>query len=498
MDKDNILLFGLSACALGLSLFILWGPKLGRKSNSVRSLVALQNLGLTCFLNSLLQALASCPSFFEWLEARRSNGPVSESLYNVLKVLCFERDPDVVGEVYSPDVLVRHLRDKSWPSFPLEQDSHELFLHILSRLEEEESKAMPKRVESLYDIFWTQEERLNANRVTSHGDVPAFMHLANTKIEIPVLTPSPFRGYLASQLSCCNCGHKSAVVYDQFDTLTLPLPSKGISFRLQRLLGDFVSAELVDGISCDHCNKNREPSDPPVLTKASKAITIGKLPKCLSLHISRTYMSNDGHMYKRDNYVDFPEYLNMSCYTHNSSMLKDRKLQSKEADIPKVSQPAEPVVPADIHAQHNGISGGKDSPDSVRNSEEEFATPTSSAESPVPPSVLNSNNNTVQTAEMLAMAANNFLSGPIYRLKAVVEHRGTSQSGHFVTYRRGPLQTDIRHRSTDLLDQSESRWFFTSDEVVTRSSLCEAFQSSAYLLFYEKCLNDPLPPAQVQ
>lgn len=49
------------------------------------------------------------------------------------------------------------------------------------------------------------------------------------------------------------------------------------------------------------------------------------------------------------------------------------------------------------------------------------------------------------------------LSGPVYRIKAVVEHRGTIDSGHFVTYRRGPLKSQIRHRSSDLLDQSESR-----------------------------------------
>lgn len=70
---------------------------------------------------------------------------------------------------------------------------------------------------------------------------------------------------------------QSAVVYDKFDTLTLALPPKGISFRLQRLLNDFVSAELIDGFSCDNCNKGRSATDSPILSQASKAIKIGKV-----------------------------------------------------------------------------------------------------------------------------------------------------------------------------------------------------------------------------
>uniref|UniRef100_A0A146KSA9 ubiquitinyl hydrolase 1 n=2 Tax=Lygus hesperus TaxID=30085 RepID=A0A146KSA9_LYGHE len=501
MDKDNVLLLGLTACALGLSFFILWGPKIGRRTFNNCSLVALQNLGLTCFLNSLLQALASCPSFIEWLTSRKKNGKVSESLFDVLKLLCYEREPGGAEDVYSPAVLVQHLRGKAWPTFPQEQDPHELFLHILTALEEEELRSTPERAESLLDALGSKEEDdlLVANRVSGHGDVPIVKRVINSKIEKPVLTPSPFRGYLASQLSCLNCGSRSAVVYDKFDTLTLALPSKGICFKLQRLLGDFVSAELVDGFSCDHCNEGRDPSEPPVLSQASKAIKIGKLPKCLSLHISRTYMSNEGFMYKRDNYVDFPEYLMMSHYTHNSSMLKDKKpLKKLSPDAPPIKFPKGSLSGSAIDGtdsdptltKYKTLGTPDDSDATGLSSEEEFASLSPKTDA-VPENIMKNNNNTVPTHVFAAGAS--FISGPVYRLKAVVEHRGTIDSGHFVTYRRGPLQSQIRHRSSDLLDQSESRWFFTSDEIVKKSTLCEALQANAYLLFYEKCVNDVLP-----
>lgn len=49
------------------------------------ALIGLQNLGLTCFMNTLLQALASCASFVEWMESCYPQGNVATALYYVLK-----------------------------------------------------------------------------------------------------------------------------------------------------------------------------------------------------------------------------------------------------------------------------------------------------------------------------------------------------------------------------------------------------------------------------
>ncbi|XP_024083672.1 ubiquitin carboxyl-terminal hydrolase 30 homolog isoform X2 [Cimex lectularius] len=483
MDKDNILLFGLTACALGLSLFILLGPKLGRRNASNCALVGLQNLGLTCFLNSLLQALASCPSFIYWLQSEEGNGSVSKSLSSILRLLCYERQPDI-EEVFSPNDLIYNLRDKVWPVFPQEQDPHELFLHILTAIEEEEQKAKPERVDSLLDALGSPEtEEDTFSQVSSHGDVPRFKRLRSMQTDKPKVTPSPFRGYLASQLSCTTCTNKSAVVYDKFDTLSLALPARNEVFKLQHLLDNFVSAEIVEGFACDHCNKGRSAEHSPILSLASKAIKIGKLPKCLCFHISRTYMDSNGYMYKRENYVDFPEYLSMGHYTHTSSMLKEKKFR-------KVRTPSSVNSPLFYKGgQSSSVSANLDSeptltkykalasPDQSNNSiseEEEYGTPVSSQGSGLNISLPN-NNNTLFSHSSLFLDKRLF-GGPYYRLKAVVEHRGNVDTGHFVTYRRGPLQTEIRHR-----------WYFTSDEIVKNSSLADALSAHAYLLFYEKC-----------
>jgi len=57
----------------------------------------------------------------------------------------------------------------------------------------------------------------------------------------------------------------------------------------------------------------------------------------------------------------------------------------------------------------------------------------------------------------------------LYALKALVEHQGSADSGHFVTYRR-------------FCD----RWIYTSDMNVRQVSPSEVLARSPYMLFYEK------------
>lgn len=58
-----------------------------------------------------------------------------------------------------------------------------------------------------------------------------------------------------------------------------------------------------------------------------------------------------------------------------------------------------------------------------------------------------------------------------YILRAVVEHRGPVDSGHFVCYRRS---------------NRPGQWLYTSDTTVESVSLAEVLFASPYLLFYER------------
>lgn len=63
-----------------------------------------------------------------------------------------------------------------------------------------------------------------------------------------------------------------------------------------------------------------------------------------------------------------------------------------------------------------------------------------------------------------------------YILKAVVEHRGNADAGHFVCYRRG---------------NRPGQWLYASDTTVEYTSLTDVLCASPYLLFYER--TNPTP-----
>ena len=64
-----------------------------------------------------------------------------------------------------------------------------------------------------------------------------------------------------------------------------------------------------------------------------------------------------------------------------------------------------------------------------------------------------------------------------YKLKAVIEHYGDVESGHFVTYRRAP---------TGASDKFSEQWLYTSDTIVRKVSKQDLSCVEAYMLFYER------------
>jgi len=66
-----------------------------------------------------------------------------------------------------------------------------------------------------------------------------------------------------------------------------------------------------------------------------------------------------------------------------------------------------------------------------------------------------------------------------YQLRAVIVHTGGIQSGHYITYRKGPLGS-----------KSSGRWFYTSDSTIKQVPFTEVSRAPAYMLFYERDLGD--------
>lgn len=453
MESDRILVAaGLTAAAV-VGAFVFWGPSPSSGGGRGR-LAGLVNLGKTCFLNAVLHALAACPSFIAWLEKDKfvKETSLRSTLATVLSVV--NGTNKSVQETYAPAAVINALKRLGWVIPAGEQDAHELLNVILTTLDEE-TQRIERKAGCLSDALGMNELQIEdcpgeQETFDSLGSVMSLNELCRPmsagwrggairrnrwisrscralQMTGPPQQPisHPFTGTLTSQLRCTECGYKTAVRYDKFESLSLALPSCAGDLgwgrhKLHQLLTNFVTPEVVNDVHCEGCNRDRDPARSPILSKQVKILNFGKLPLCLCIHISRNTWLTSG-MSKRQDYVQFPMRLSMSAYTFIQA-----------------------------HYQRK-----------VTNS---AYTSTSEGGSP-----LSSSTPLCWTGSSLSDMANEFRN--VYQLAAVVVHTGNAHSGHFITYRRGC---------------QNSRWYYTSDVEIREVSVDEVLQSTAYMLFYEK------------
>lgn len=86
---DRILVAAGLTAAVVVGAFVFWGPGGAPKVRKRRGQIAgLQNLGKTCFLNTLIQAFAACPTIIEWLKIHskaEGNNSMITTLHTVIE-----------------------------------------------------------------------------------------------------------------------------------------------------------------------------------------------------------------------------------------------------------------------------------------------------------------------------------------------------------------------------------------------------------------------------
>ncbi|XP_062525889.1 translation initiation factor IF-2 isoform X2 [Bombyx mori] len=152
---DRILVAAGLTAAVVVGAFVLWGPGGAPKVRKRRGQIAgLQNMGRTCFLNTLLQALAACPTFIEWLKRyakANSHNSMITTLYTVIEVVNGTHE-SARGTPVCPLGVLQSLRAAGWVVPADQQDAHEL-LHVLLTCIEEETAAMARKPGCLSDAL---------------------------------------------------------------------------------------------------------------------------------------------------------------------------------------------------------------------------------------------------------------------------------------------------------------------------------------------------------
>eukprot|EP00945_MAST-04E_sp_MAST-4E-sp1_P008950 g8950.t1 len=262
-------------------------------------------------------------------------GPLTSALGNFIRSMWLNDEP-VVVPTNMFNVLCQNV-----PKFSTkrQQDAVEALRYILDGIDMEAEKKVKQKKKEL------EEARSGTVAPTNvDGDVPPAPPatpdkdsataapgedeggteekgdgLSAEEIESYGVVAKLFRGELCSEITCSNCGGKSAV-QEKFSDISLPLPAKllkkkmnspvreGAETRsgLHQCFNHFMAPEGLTDRECDECKSRCD---------ASRKYSIKMAPRVLVIHIKRFAQTMRGFK-KLNTFVSYPKQIDIAPYCY--------------------------------------------------------------------------------------------------------------------------------------------------------------------------------------
>ncbi|KAK6924184.1 Peptidase C19, ubiquitin carboxyl-terminal hydrolase [Dillenia turbinata] len=502
----------------------------------------LRNLGNNCFLNVILQALASCMEFGCFLEKviLESQSSLSEDCDESMPLsLAFDallRELSVVrdGRVVLDPQKVMVAMNLYIPKFNLanQQDAEEAFLLLLSCLRDEFSESFVPSCSSLADILGLGNSRIHDSKKDDVSEWKRWQHHYF----------GPFDGIICSILTCQSCSSQISLDFEFFHSLPLsPVTDGGGSIMagctLEDCLKRFVVAERVENYHCSNCwhlaatkylsTLGRSETDVRKLMSCTrqdncdckhiagveaipwsnnfshtvKQLSIARCPKVICIHLQRAWMNYVGEPVKLQGHIDFPLCLDLHPYMKNGVGLKNSKDPGQGKHVKQ--QLRQRVLHTNYSLQLDSclvnctnILRGKNFSSGLVDADEVGSASTSlhvqeeACSFPVgkgysEPKVAETRRDLERKMSANCTMAPVPVKSHTYHLVSVVEHFGRAGCGHYTVYRRvkdKPVQEDPAKQ----MKPFPSRWFCISDSEVFSVLEKDVLAVEASLLFYER------------
>ncbi|GAB2234170.1 hypothetical protein Droror1_Dr00003408 [Drosera rotundifolia] len=488
----------------------------GSKENAF--VPGLRNLGNNCFLNVILQALASCVSFRIFLKSnieqlglslveKEVDGfPLLVSLAALFDDLCTLQERRVtLSPLEVMSAIQIYLSDFDLTA---QQDAAEIFQYLVTCLREEFSASYVPISRSLA-VVASPSVRILSFRMDNDTSEPMRWRR---------LFLGAFDGIFRNCLTCQSCGSEIIMEYELVHTLLLsPISASDASIvdgcSVEDCLKRFFAAERVE-IDCSRCwhagamkylslvdghEKEREKLGGcneqdscecrnmscleafPWSNRFSNTFqqcTVSCYPKILLLHLQRTAYAF-GDIVKLQGHISFQLLLNLSRFVNNNVGVQHRV---EHIDRPQAELKYQPFISFLNHANSsryainlNGTETDKDHTGSTELNKN------------ISKSTAVASDDTCGQFQALNEAGHESSSaaGPMYRLVSVVEHFKTAGGGHYVVY-RGVLEEADGGNDDGQCNDRHLRWFRISDSDVSPASEEDVLAAEASLLFYER------------
>ncbi|KAL8798725.1 MAG: hypothetical protein Q9182_006440 [Xanthomendoza sp. 2 TL-2023] len=469
------------------------------RSNKNDKPPGLGNWDNSCYQNSVIQGLASLPSFAVFLASASSDHSATSTKTSLKDIVEKLKNPANLGGMFWTPAPLKSM--SSWQ----QQDAQEYFSKLMDEVEKETILIKASKVGHVglaaLQIPPSDQAKPSAVGLTRSPE-PEIQRSKETQAlrRLPdevqsIMARNPLEGLLAQRVGCLKCGFVEGLSLIPFNCLTLPL-GKHWLYDIRSCLDEYTTLEPINGVDCARC------------TLLQTKIRLEKLQAQFlddtgkELQSSAPMVSEVLRGSVKERLSAVTEALDGEDFTDNTILKKCQISPKARVSSTKTRQAVIARAPESL-AIHINRSVFNEMTGVLSKNYADVRFPLRFSLAPwclggqtgIQNDIVE-HWNTDPAESMLAediSAEEDECTGPqSYELRAALTHYGRHENGHYICYRRHQQHADGKSNSLEHHEGS-SWWRFSDEDVSSVSEEDVLAQGDVFMLFYERVASPSSP-----